>query len=92
MPILLCMQLPSTPPRSHQFAYLYNDWSLFPNKNTKFWYYDVYEKRWKYTDGTSEVGLADMPPPDLGLPGGFPSIARSILQQANRLEWVEEDD
>jgi hypothetical protein len=39
------------------------------------------------------VEFADMPPPDLGyVATGFPTIARNILQQANQLEWVEEED
>jgi hypothetical protein len=55
---------------THQFSYLYNDWSLFPSCTTKSLYYDIYDKRWKYTDGT--YGSA-FPPPAIGLEGtGFP--------------------
>jgi hypothetical protein len=56
-------------------------------------YYDLHEKRWKYTDGTYVAEFADMPPPDLGyLATGVPTLARNILGQANLLEWVEEED
>jgi hypothetical protein len=49
-----------------QFFYLYGDWSLCPKK---FPFYDVCEKRWKYTDNTY---VADMAPPVVGLPTGSP--------------------
>jgi hypothetical protein len=68
------------------FSYLYADWSL-SHKN--FAYYDVYEKRWKYIDNTY---VADMPPPVLGRPRGFPSIARLILQETNGSELAVEED
>ena len=72
-----------------RFSYLYNDWSLFPSNTTKFPYY-MYEKMWKYTDGTTYESA--FPPPAVGLEAmGFPTIARLILLQANQLEWVEDD-
>ena len=72
-----------------QFSYLYNDWFLFPSNTTKFPYY-MYEKMWKYTDGTTYESA--FPPPSVGLEAtGFPTIARLILLKANQLEWVEDD-
>ena len=77
-----------------RFSYLYNDWSLFPSNTTRFPYYDIYEKMWKYTDGTAyESAFPSPPPPVVGLEAtGFPTIARHILLQANQLEWVEDED
>jgi len=79
-----------------RFSYLHNDWSLFPSDTTRFPYYDMYEKMWKYTDGIAyESALPSPPPPPspvLGLEAtGFPTIARHILLQANQLVWVEDD-
>ena len=73
-----------------RFSYLYNNWS-FPSNTTRFPYYDVYEKMWKYTDGTAYESTFPSPPV-VGLEAtGFPTIARHILLQANRLECVEDD-
>ena len=76
-----------------RFSYLYNDWSFFPSNTTRFPYYDVYEKMWKYTDGTAfKSEFPTPPPPVAGFKAtGFPTIARHILLQANQLEWVEND-
>ena len=50
----------------------------------------MYEKMWKYTDGTNYESA--FPPPTVGLEAtGYPTIARHILLQANQLEWVEDD-
>jgi hypothetical protein len=70
---IACSSVPLPFVHAH-FSYLYADLSLSPKK---FVYYNVCEKRWKYTDNTY---VADMPPPVLRLPRGFPSIARHILQ------------
>ena len=72
-----------------RFSYLYNDWSLFPSNTTRIPYY-MYEKMWKYTDGTTCESA--FPPPTVGFEAtGFPTIARLILLKANQLEWVEDD-
>ena len=69
-----------------RFSYLYNDWSLFPSNTTRFPYY-MYEKMWKYTDGTTCESA--FPPPTVGLKAtGFPTIARLILLQANQLNDI----
>ena len=92
MSLLLRLQIPSTAPVTPRFSYLYNDWSLFPSHTTRFTCYDVYEKMWKYTDDTAYESEFPTPPPVAGLEAtGFPTIARRILQQANQLEWVEDD-
>jgi hypothetical protein len=68
-----------------QFSLQYDDWYHCPKK---FAYFDMRQRRWKYTDGSSVV---DMPQPVLGIPAAvFPARARYILQGANRLEWVVE--
>ena len=73
------------------FSCLYDDWSLFPSNTTRYPYYDVYEKIWKYTDGTAYVSQFPTPLPVLGLEAtGFPTIARHILLGANQMEWVED--
>jgi len=72
-----------------RFSYLYNDWSLFPYNTTRYPYYDMYEKMWKYTDGTAYESEFPTPPPVAGLEAtGFPTIARHILLGANQMEWV----
>ena len=73
------------------FSCLYDDWSLFPSNTTRYPYYDVYEKMWKYTDGTAYVSQFPTPPPVVGLEAtGFPTIARHILLGANEMEWIED--
>jgi len=73
-----------------RFSYVYKDWSLSPSNTTKFPYYDMYEKMWKYTDGITYESA--FPPPVVGLEDtGFPTIACHILLQANQLQWVEDD-
>jgi len=79
-----------------RFSYLYNDCSFFPSNTTRFPYYDVYEKMWKYTDGTAYESAFPSPPPPPPVVGleatGFPTTAGHILLQANQLKWVEDED
>ena len=54
-------------------------------------YYDLDEGRFKYTDGTYATAFADVIP-DFGyINTGFPTLTRSILLQANQMEFVEDD-
>ena len=72
------------------FSCLYNDWSLQPSNTTRYPYYNVYEKMWKYTDGTAYESEFPTPLPVVGLEAtGFATIARHILLGANQMEWVE---
>ena len=73
------------------FSYLYNDWSLFPSNTSRHPYYDVCEKRWKFTDGTAYESQFPRPLHVVGLEAtGFPTVARHILLGANQMEWVED--
>ena len=51
----------------------------------------MYEKMWKYTDGTAYESEFPNPLPVVGLEAtGFATIARHILLGANQMEWVED--
>jgi len=51
---------------------------------------DLDADRFKYTDGTFMTAFSDVVP-DFGYERtGFPTLARSILIQANQLEYVED--
>jgi len=73
----------------HQFTYLYDLWPQDPPSLPKCLYYDLHEDRYKNTDGTYSSTFEDIIP-DFGYEHiGFTTLARSILLQANQLEYVE---
>ena len=70
----------------HQFQYLYELFQQHPSHN-RIRYYDLGEGRYKYTDGTDWEDEEPLSP-NLGLGGtGFPTLAQTILVQANQLEY-----
>ena len=73
-----------------QFSYLYYLWSQYPPSPFRCQYYDLDAGLFKYTDWTYMTAFADVVP-DFGYERtGFPTLARSILIQANQLEYVED--
>jgi hypothetical protein len=87
---------------SRNFGYLYDIWTesehgsrpLLPSERllqfdrSRCRYYDMYEGRYKYTDGTYVYGSDSVPPPDIGFGRtGFSTLIRHVLQGVSRLGW-----
>ena len=72
-------------PVIQQFSYLYYMWSQYPPSPSRCQYYDLAAGRFKYTDWTFMTAFADVVP-DFGYERtGLPTLARSILINANKL-------
>jgi len=70
-------------------SYHYNHWwSEFPSLPASL-YFDMREGRFKYTDGAYAFTFEDHTPVFGFEPTGVPGLIRSILMDANSLEYIE---
>jgi len=74
-----------------QFHSLYEFWSR-PCGNKYCYYYNMWEGRYKYIDGSDVYSFSSITP-KTGFKGtGFPTIIRSILRSVCQMELKEESD